>query len=99
MRAYEDRTFDFEVRQPNSSYFIRKAAELEKGASNPGHEVVGRLSVKKIYEIAQARRPAGKCCHTAHRTVSHSSLWAQCKSSRAASTRGPFGSWPFKKNI
>jgi len=60
VRAYEDRTFDFEVRQPNSSYFIRKAAELEKGASNPGHEVVGRLSVKQIYEIAQARPPPAR---------------------------------------
>ena len=71
VRAYEDRTFDFEVRQPNSSYFIRKAAGLEKGASNPGHEVVGRLSVKQIYEIAQARP------RSAHRIEPHRrrALW------------------------
>ena len=60
--AFVDRTFTFEVRMPPSSYFLLRAAGVEKGAQLPGQEVVGRLSVKHIYEIAQARRPARIPC-------------------------------------
>lgn len=53
MTSFPDRTFTFVAKMPSSSHFILKAAGLEKGASAPGNEVVGALSVKHIYEIAK----------------------------------------------
>ena len=55
-----DRTFSFVMSSPPTSYFLKAAAGLEKGASQPGQEVVGSVSVKHIYEIAlvKAKDPA-----------------------------------------
>lgn len=53
--AYVDRTFDFVTKGPSSSYYLLQAAGLEKGANSPGHETVGQLSVKHIYEIAKVK--------------------------------------------
>ncbi len=47
-----DRTFSFITTSPPISYFLKAAAGIEKGASKPGHEVAGTVSVKHIYEIA-----------------------------------------------
>jgi hypothetical protein len=57
VRAYADRTFEFDVKTPRTSYFLKKAAGLDKGSATPGRATVGRLSVKEIYEIAKVRRP------------------------------------------
>ena len=54
--AYTDRSFDFKVQRPTSSYFLLKAAGLEKGATAPGRGEVGRLSVKQLYEIARVKQ-------------------------------------------
>ncbi|EAQ88408.1 hypothetical protein CHGG_05027 [Chaetomium globosum CBS 148.51] len=58
-----DRTFHFEVRTPQTSWLLLNAAEAptgkkgkRKGASNPGKEIVGTLSLKHIYEIAKIKQ-------------------------------------------
>ena len=53
--AYGDRTFSFDWFYPQSSYFLLRAAGVEKGAQKPGQEVVGRVSVQQIYEIASLK--------------------------------------------
>ena len=53
--AFTDRTFEFNIFQPHTSYFLMKAAGLEKGANRPGHETVGRVTVQQVYEIAKVR--------------------------------------------
>ena len=53
--SYADRTFDFKVLTPSTTYFLLKAAGLQKGASNPGHEIVGSVTNKQIYHIAQLK--------------------------------------------
>ena len=35
--------------------YIKKCAQVEKGAQNPGHEIVGTIHVKHVYEIAKAK--------------------------------------------
>ncbi|XP_061462401.1 large ribosomal subunit protein uL11m [Rhineura floridana] len=47
-----DRTYELEINKPTTTYFLRSAAGIEKGASNPGHEVSGMLTLKHLYEIA-----------------------------------------------
>lgn len=54
--AYKDRTFEYYMKTPPVTYFLLKAAGLEKGANNPGHEVAGYLSLKHIYEIAKMKQ-------------------------------------------
>ena len=53
--VYEDRSFDFVTKTPPASYFIKKAAKLKKGASNPSKEIVGQITVKQAQEIAEAK--------------------------------------------
>ncbi|KAJ6259361.1 mitochondrial 54S ribosomal protein L19 [Drechslerella dactyloides] len=56
-----DRSFTFDIRTPTTSYLLLKAAGVEprkgriKGAKNPGHEVVGTVSLKHVYEIAKVK--------------------------------------------
>ena len=55
--AYADRTFSFVTKTPPASFFIRKAAGLAKGANNPSREVVGRITMSQVREIAEAKMP------------------------------------------
>ncbi|KAL2129676.1 hypothetical protein VTI74DRAFT_7455 [Chaetomium olivicolor] len=57
-----DRTFHFEVRTPQTSWLLLNAADVpvgkkgkRKGASNPGKETVGTVSLKHVYEIAKIK--------------------------------------------
>ncbi len=54
--VYADRSFSFIRKTPPASYFIKKAAKIEKGASETGREeVVGRVSMRQIREIAEQK--------------------------------------------
>ncbi|KZP24638.1 mitochondrial ribosomal protein L11 [Athelia psychrophila] len=50
-----DRTFHFVTKTPPTTYFIKKAAGIEKGPAKPGHEILGTISLKHIYEIAKIK--------------------------------------------
>ncbi|HVV94130.1 MAG TPA: 50S ribosomal protein L11 [Hyphomicrobiales bacterium] len=53
--AYQDRSFSFEMKSPPVSYYLKKAAKLEKGATTPGRGVVGQVSKAQVREIAEAK--------------------------------------------
>ncbi|KAI0562489.1 Ribosomal protein L11 [Gracilaria domingensis] len=69
--AYTDRSASFKIRSPPVSYLLKRAAGVNKGASNPGNEVVGSVSLKHVYEIAKLKQD------DIH--LSHLSLEALCK--------------------
>ena len=50
-----DRTFQFVIKTPPTSYFIKKAAGIDKGPGKPGHEILGTISLKHVYEIAKIK--------------------------------------------
>ncbi len=51
--AYADRTFTFVTKTPPNTYFIKKAAKIEKGSQTPGKgSKVGRVTVEQLREIA-----------------------------------------------
>lgn len=50
-----DRTFSFVTKTPPVSYFLKQAAGVEKGTSRPGHDIVGTVSLKHVYEIAKIK--------------------------------------------
>jgi large subunit ribosomal protein L11 len=55
--AYQDRTLSFVTKTPPASFFIKKAAKLPKGASNPSKEIVGKITMDQVREIAEAKMP------------------------------------------
>jgi large subunit ribosomal protein L11 len=55
--VYDDRSFDFIMKQPPNSYFIKKAAKIKAGANNPGSEVVATIRSSQVKQIAEAKMP------------------------------------------
>lgn len=54
--AYADRTFTFVTKTPPNTYFIKKAAGLDKGSQTPGKgATVGKITMKQIREIAEIK--------------------------------------------
>jgi large subunit ribosomal protein L11 len=51
--AYADRTFSFVTKSPPNSYFLKKAAGIEKGATTAGKTApIGRVTTAQLREIA-----------------------------------------------
>ncbi len=53
--VYADRSFSFITKTPPASFLLRKAARLNKGASEPGREMVGRVTMAQVREIAERK--------------------------------------------
>jgi len=53
--AYKDRTFSFIMKLPPVSYYLKKAAKIEKGNSTPGRSLEGQVTMKQIEEIAKQK--------------------------------------------
>ncbi len=53
--VYEDRSFTFITKMPPAADLIKKALDLEKGASDTGREKVGVLTRKQLREIAEVK--------------------------------------------
>ncbi len=54
---YADRSFSFVLKTPPASYFLKKAAGLEKGSPEPNRNKVARLTMNQIEEIAKLKMP------------------------------------------
>ena len=55
LQAYEDRTFQFQLGYPANSWFIKKVVGIEKGSARTGRDIVGSITLKQIYEIAEVK--------------------------------------------
>ena len=53
--VYADRSFSYVMKTPPASYYLRKAAKLEKGSSTAGKETVGKVTKSQVREIATAK--------------------------------------------
>ena len=53
--AYKDRTFSFITKTPPASFFLKKAAGLDKGAGDAGKERVGKVTMEQVREIAEKK--------------------------------------------
>jgi large subunit ribosomal protein L11 len=53
--AYGDRSFTFITKTPPNSYFLMKAAGVQKGITTPGKGTVGKVTMDQIREIAQTK--------------------------------------------
>lgn len=53
--AYKDKTFTFVTKTPPNTYFLKQAAKLQSGSQNPGRDVVGKVTVAQIRDIAEKK--------------------------------------------
>jgi large subunit ribosomal protein L11 len=53
--AYADRSFSFITKSPPNSYFLLKAAGVEKGSPTPGKGTIGRVTMTQVREIAEKK--------------------------------------------
>ncbi|MFO1038007.1 MAG: 50S ribosomal protein L11 [Geminicoccaceae bacterium] len=53
--AYGDRTFSFVTKTPPVSYFLKKAAGVDKGSQTTGRTKAGSVSRDQVREIAQQK--------------------------------------------
>lgn len=63
LTAFEDRTFEFKVSSPATSWFLKKIAGVEKGTSQPGRSYVGEVSLGEIYEVAKIKQKDSSLQH------------------------------------
>ena len=60
--AFQDRSFTFEMKQPPVSFFLKKAASIDKGSQTPGKgNQVGRITQDQIREIAEKKMADLNC--------------------------------------
>jgi len=52
---YQDKSFTMEIKTPPASYFLKKAAKVKSGATNPSRDIVGSVTLKQVREIAEAK--------------------------------------------
>ncbi|MBD1160020.1 50S ribosomal protein L11, partial [Pelagibacterales bacterium SAG-MED14] len=47
--------FDFKIKSPPASFFIREAAKLKSGSKEPGRNIVASISKKQLEDIAKEK--------------------------------------------
>jgi large subunit ribosomal protein L11 len=55
--VYTDRSFTFVTKQPPATDFLKKAAGIQKGSSNPLKDKVGKITTAQLREIAEKKLP------------------------------------------
>ncbi|HEY0866944.1 MAG TPA: 50S ribosomal protein L11 [Fimbriimonas sp.] len=53
--VYSDRSYSFKIKQPLTSDLIKRAAGIDKGASNPKTDKAGTLTKDKLREVAKQK--------------------------------------------
>ena len=53
--VYKDKSFSYEMKTPPASYYLKKAAGLNKGSQEPGRNVAGKVTKAQIREIVEAK--------------------------------------------
>ncbi|MBM3691954.1 MAG: 50S ribosomal protein L11 [Actinomycetota bacterium] len=55
--VYEDRSFTFITKTPPTPVLIRQAAGVDKGATSPRSQTVGRITRAQLQQIAETKMP------------------------------------------
>jgi large subunit ribosomal protein L11 len=53
--AFSDRSFTFVTKTPPVSYFLKKAAKIDKGSQTPGRGSAGQVTMTQVREIAKQK--------------------------------------------
>ena len=55
INVYKDRSFDFVIKSPPASHFIKEAMKLKSGSKEPGRNIVASITKKQAEEIAKQK--------------------------------------------
>ena len=55
--AYADRSFTFVTKTPPVTFFLKRAAGIQKGTQTPGRTQAGSITMAQAREIAEAKMP------------------------------------------
>ena len=53
--VYKDKKFDFKIKSPPASFYIKEAVKLKGGSNEPGRNIVASISKKQLESIAQEK--------------------------------------------
>ena len=53
--VYKDKKFDFKIKSPPASFFIKEAVKLKGGSKEPGRNIVASISTKQLEDIANQK--------------------------------------------
>ena len=53
--VFEDKSYDFKIKEPPASELIKKKIGLEKGSGEPNRKKVGKITRAQLKEIAQQK--------------------------------------------
>ena len=53
--VYKDKKFDFIIKSPPASHFIREAAKLQSGSKEPGRVIAGSITMKQAEANAKEK--------------------------------------------
>lgn len=53
--AYSDRSFSFVMKTPPASFFLKKAAKIDKGSATPSKGTIGTVTRAQLREIAETK--------------------------------------------
>ena len=53
--VYKDKKFDFKIKSPPASFYIKEAVKLKGGSKEPGRNIVASISKKQLEEIAKKK--------------------------------------------
>ena len=51
--VYKDKKFDFKIKSPPASFYIKEAVKLKGGSKEPGRNIVASISKKQLESIAK----------------------------------------------
>ena len=53
--VYKDKKFDFKIKTPPASFYIKEAVKLKGGSKEPGRNIVASISKKQLESIAKEK--------------------------------------------
>ena len=53
--VYKDKKFDFVIKSPPASHFIKEAVKLKSGSQEPGRNIVASITKKQAEDIAKKK--------------------------------------------
>ncbi len=61
INLYDDKSFDFVIKTPPTTFLLKKAAGIKKGSVKGRNEFVGTITEAQLEEIAQTKLPDLNC--------------------------------------
>eukprot|EP00262_Sarcandra_glabra_P013205 TRINITY_DN3616_c0_g1_i2.p2 TRINITY_DN3616_c0_g1~~TRINITY_DN3616_c0_g1_i2.p2 ORF type:complete len:113 (-),score=4.35 TRINITY_DN3616_c0_g1_i2:55-393(-) len=70
--AFKDNTFEFTLKSPSVTWYLKKAAGIDSGSSRPGHVAASSITLKHVYVIAKIKQTDPLCQYMSLEAISKS---------------------------